>query len=113
VVFWGTPVSSTNKTDHHDITEILLSGIKHHKPNLGVKQQSHSPSLHDKVLVIHLHVTFSSFVIEADNAATSESFPIVRFPYPLTRSFTAATIFPLEFSVATISWSTIKLPILQ
>jgi hypothetical protein len=26
----GTPVSSTNKTDHHDITEILLkSGFKH------------------------------------------------------------------------------------
>jgi hypothetical protein len=28
----GTPVSSTNKTDHHDITEILLKVIKHHKP---------------------------------------------------------------------------------
>jgi hypothetical protein len=28
----GTPVSSTNKTDHHDISEILLeSGAKHHK----------------------------------------------------------------------------------
>ena len=28
----GTPVSSTNKTDHHDITEILFeSGVKHHK----------------------------------------------------------------------------------
>jgi len=26
----GTPVSSTNKTDHQDIIE---SGIKHHKPN--------------------------------------------------------------------------------
>jgi hypothetical protein len=24
VVFSGTPVSSTNKTDHHDIAEILL-----------------------------------------------------------------------------------------
>jgi len=24
VAFSGTPVSSTNKTDHHDITEILL-----------------------------------------------------------------------------------------
>jgi hypothetical protein len=32
----GSPVSSTNKTDPHDITEILLkSGIKHHKPNLS------------------------------------------------------------------------------
>ena len=31
----GTPVSSsTNKTDHHDIPEILyISGIKHHNPN--------------------------------------------------------------------------------
>jgi hypothetical protein len=28
----GTPVSSTNKTDCHNITEILLKGIKHHKP---------------------------------------------------------------------------------
>jgi hypothetical protein len=31
-----TPVSSTNKADHHDITEILLKGalntINHHKP---------------------------------------------------------------------------------
>jgi hypothetical protein len=29
----GTPVSSINKPDHHDITERLLkSGGKHHKP---------------------------------------------------------------------------------
>ena len=29
----GTPVSSTNKTDRHDITEILLKVVlKHHKP---------------------------------------------------------------------------------
>jgi len=31
----GTPVSSTNKTDRHDIPEILLkleSGVKHHQP---------------------------------------------------------------------------------
>jgi hypothetical protein len=26
-----SPFSSNNKTDHHDITEILLTGIKHHK----------------------------------------------------------------------------------
>jgi hypothetical protein len=25
--FPGTPVSSTNKTDHHDITEILLKVV--------------------------------------------------------------------------------------
>jgi poly-D-alanine transfer protein DltD len=34
IVRWfspGTPVSSTNKTDLHDITEILVeSGVKHH-----------------------------------------------------------------------------------
>jgi membrane-anchored protein YejM (alkaline phosphatase superfamily) len=30
----GTPVSSTNKTDHHDITEILLKAVlKPHNPN--------------------------------------------------------------------------------
>jgi hypothetical protein len=31
----GTPVSSTNKTDHHDITEnVVESGVKHHNPLL-------------------------------------------------------------------------------
>jgi hypothetical protein len=31
--FTGTPVSYTNKTERHDITEILFeSRIKHHKP---------------------------------------------------------------------------------
>jgi hypothetical protein len=25
--------SSTNKTDHHDITNIVESGVKHHNPN--------------------------------------------------------------------------------
>ena len=36
--FPGTPVSSTNKTDRHDATEILIiveSGVKHHKPTLN------------------------------------------------------------------------------
>ena len=28
----GTPVSSTNKTDRQDITEIVESGVKHHSP---------------------------------------------------------------------------------
>jgi hypothetical protein len=29
----GTPVSSTNKTDRHDMTEILLKvPVNHHKP---------------------------------------------------------------------------------
>jgi hypothetical protein len=41
----GTPVSSTNKTDRHDITEnIVESGVKHHKPS-----QKHFRSLlHNK-----------------------------------------------------------------
>jgi hypothetical protein len=33
----GTPVSSTNKTDLHDVTEILYdSGVKHHNPRKAV-----------------------------------------------------------------------------
>jgi hypothetical protein len=32
---WFSPISSTNKTDRHDLTEILLgeSGVKHNKTN--------------------------------------------------------------------------------
>ena len=33
-IFLGTPVSSTNKTDHHGIIEILLKvAFKHYNPN--------------------------------------------------------------------------------
>ena len=44
VVFtrYSTPVTSTNKTDNHDITEILLklqNGAKHHKPTRNCKFQ--------------------------------------------------------------------------
>ena len=35
-----TPVTSTNKTDRHDIDEILLSGVKHHNPNLSVSMNT-------------------------------------------------------------------------
>jgi hypothetical protein len=28
----GSPVSSINKTDRHDICNIVESGVKHHKP---------------------------------------------------------------------------------
>jgi hypothetical protein len=28
----ATPVSSTNKTDLHDISEVVESGVKHHNP---------------------------------------------------------------------------------
>ena len=39
----GTPVSSTNKIDRHDMAEILLDfGIKHHKPtNTTLLQMKH------------------------------------------------------------------------
>jgi hypothetical protein len=32
--WWFSPVSSTNKTDHHDIAEILLKVALQNKPNL-------------------------------------------------------------------------------
>ena len=36
-----TPVSSTNKTDRHDITEIFVEcGVKHHNPNTTNKNKS-------------------------------------------------------------------------
>jgi hypothetical protein len=39
----STPVSSTNKTDRHDIAEIIIeSGVKYHKPN-------------QTIFLIHLH----------------------------------------------------------
>ena len=42
VVFSGTPVSSTNKTERHDITK---SGVKHHKPtNLEVSDYCITPN---------------------------------------------------------------------
>ena len=28
----ASPVSSTNETDNHDITDIVETGVKHHKP---------------------------------------------------------------------------------
>jgi len=30
----GTPVSFPNKTDHHDKTDIVESGVKHHNPKI-------------------------------------------------------------------------------
>jgi hypothetical protein len=45
----GTPVSSTKKTDHHDITEILLevalNTINHNKPSIHVYYMSMLESL--------------------------------------------------------------------
>jgi hypothetical protein len=35
----GTPVSSTNKPDHHNITEIFFeSGVKHPDPHLFIQK---------------------------------------------------------------------------
>jgi len=43
VVFSGPPVSSTNKIDNHDITEILFeSGGKHHQTNKQTNKPLHS-----------------------------------------------------------------------
>ena len=38
IPFIGTPISSINKTDRHDITEILWSGVKHDKPSKAIKK---------------------------------------------------------------------------
>jgi hypothetical protein len=35
--YLGPPVSSTNKTDSHDITEILLKVALKHKHQVGIK----------------------------------------------------------------------------
>jgi hypothetical protein len=59
---WFSPVSSTNKTDHYDITQILLKVVlKHHKPNLLI--------LIDKILLIDCCLTSS-------NTLTSDLFNI-------------------------------------
>jgi hypothetical protein len=44
VIFSGPPVSSTNKTDRHDITEILLEvalNTKQKKANIGFYYEIH------------------------------------------------------------------------
>jgi hypothetical protein len=38
----GTPISSTNKTDHHDITEILLKVLLKHPNPLWLDQYLHN-----------------------------------------------------------------------
>jgi len=39
---WFSPVFFTNKTDRHDITDIVESVVKHHKPNLHIIRESFS-----------------------------------------------------------------------
>jgi hypothetical protein len=50
----GTPVSSTNKTDRHDITEILLkvalNTTKENKNKDKNKQQTNNINTHDLLL---------------------------------------------------------------
>ena len=47
----GILVSSTNKIDHHDTTEILLkSGIKHHNPNVFKSAYLGATDYHTKML---------------------------------------------------------------
>jgi hypothetical protein len=50
----GTPVSSTNKTDRHDITEILLkvalNTTKENKNKNKNKQQTNNMNTHDLLL---------------------------------------------------------------
>jgi hypothetical protein len=40
MVFFGYSVSSTNKTDRHNITNVVESGVKHHNPNPADYSQS-------------------------------------------------------------------------
>jgi hypothetical protein len=48
IPFIGTPVSSTNNTDRHDITEILWSGVKHDKPSKAIKNSTTTTNLFKK-----------------------------------------------------------------
>jgi len=54
VIFSGTTVSFINKTDCHDITEILLKVVlKHYKPNLN--DDVIGESMENYVLVIEIY----------------------------------------------------------
>ena len=48
--FLGSPISSTNKTDCHDIN-VVESGVKHHKPN-----QTYSINRCDIINVYRVHI---------------------------------------------------------
>ena len=54
MVFSGYWVSSTNKTDGHDITEICWSGIKHHNPTPSMFYlQNTQPCWLDSIFIWH------------------------------------------------------------
>ena len=65
----GTPVSSTNKTNCHDITEILLKVVlKHHKPNQTIIHKNSEKLL--KILNINnLDLTFC-LIVYGENIMT-------------------------------------------
>jgi hypothetical protein len=66
VVFYGAPLSSTNKTDYHDITEIFLKvalntinqpiilkeNIKYKKDNIAVFTTSQHDSHYDLFIIV-------------------------------------------------------------
>ena len=62
--FSGTPVSSTNKTDRHDITEILLKdNVNNHKPNQAIDLRvliTPLVSLQTLLLLIQIQWLFST-----------------------------------------------------
>ena len=53
----GTPVSSTNKGDRHNIIEILLSGVKHHNP----------PTNEMPISCIAFGIKYSYYFLEFEN----------------------------------------------
>jgi hypothetical protein len=68
--FTGPPVSSTNKTDRHDITEILLKvALNTINPNKQSKQWNKSRMEGDDVtyLVCHVYVIVSIWYLISEN----------------------------------------------
>jgi hypothetical protein len=60
----GTPVSSTNKTEHHDYNwNTVESGVKHDKPNLHILQIVHEYTSNMKVWFIVFNATFNSISV--------------------------------------------------
>jgi hypothetical protein len=68
-IFTGTPVSSTNKTDHHDITEILLKvalntiALKIYKGFVDCKQYKLLLIL-DEVFTMFIMLYYPLFCVE-------------------------------------------------
>jgi hypothetical protein len=60
----GTPVSSTNKTDHHNITitEIVESGVKHHNPKPDFEVHIQNPTIKLALKVVFLISPYTVYV---------------------------------------------------